>query len=269
VKLSDFGGKVPNWGYTESVLVDGEHVVCTPGGPDGAILALNKKTREKIWQSGDFTDGAQYSSIIKAKHNDKTQYIQLTKESVAGIDATNGGVIWKTDWPGRVAVVPTPIFHEGTVYVTAGYGVGSNLFKLGANNQVEPLYDSKSKRVMKNHHGGVVLVDEHIYGYSDGLGWVCQNLKTGELIWKERSALGKGAIGYADGMLYLVSENGGEVVLISASPKGWSEKGRFVLDPQSKQRKPKGKIWTHPVIANGRLYLRDQELVHAYKVKKE
>src|SRR6185436_4958915 len=100
--------------------------------------------------------------------------------------------------------------------------------------------------VMKNHHGGVILVGEHLYGYSDGSGWVCQNFQTGEEVWASKN-LGKGAIAFADGMFYCLDEGSGTVVLIDASPKGWQEHGRFKLDPQSKHRPSSGRVWTHPV----------------------
>ena len=262
--MRDFGGRTPGWGFTESVLVDGNKVVCTPGGAKGTILALDKQTGDLLWQSKDFTDGAQYASLITASHNGTRQYIQLTMQHIAGVAADDGRLLWSSDWPGRTAVIPTPIFHNGQVYVTAGYGAGSKLVKLGTNDQVSDVYFNK---VMKNHHGGVILVDGHLYGHSDGVGWVCQDFATGEEVWAERSALGKGAIAYADGMLYCLAENNGTIALIEASPKGWKEHGRFKLDPQSPQRSPQGRIWTHPVITDGRLYLRDQELLFCYDVK--
>jgi hypothetical protein len=110
-------------------------------------------------------------------------------------------------------------------------------------------------------------VDGYLYGHSDGVGWVCQNFKTGEEVWAEKKALGKGAVAYADGMLYCLAENNGTVALVEASPKGWNEHGRFKLDPQTTQRSSQGKIWTHPVVTGGRLYLRDQELLSCYDVK--
>jgi outer membrane protein assembly factor BamB len=262
--MSEFGGQRPGWGYTESVLVDDNKVVCTPGGTKGAIIALDKKTGEPLWQSKDFTDGAQYSSIIAAEHNGVRQYIQLTKEHVVGLSAEDGKVLWTSDWPGKTAVIPTPVFHDGHVYVTAGYEVGSKLVKLGANHEVSDVYFNK---VMKNHHGGVILVDGYLYGYSDGPGWICQDFKTGGQVWAEKNAFGKGAVAYADGMLYCLAESSGTMVLAEASPKGWKEHGRFKLNPQSTQRSPRGKIWTHPVITGGRLYLRDQELLFCYDVK--
>jgi outer membrane protein assembly factor BamB len=263
-KMTDLGGKVPTWGYTESVLVDGNHVLCTPGGSKGAIAALDKKTGKVVWQSTDFTDDAQYSSIVPAKINGVPQYIQLTMKSIVGVAAKDGKVLWKTEWPGKTAVIPTPIVRDNFVYVTSGYGVGCKQIKIGSKNEVETVYENK---VMKNHHGGVILVGDNIYGHSDGYAWICQNFKTGEEVWNHRG-LGKGAIGYADGMLYCLDEASGTVVLSEASPAGWKEHGRFKLDPQTKIRSSRGKIWTHPVISNGKLYLRDQDLIFCFHVKK-
>ena len=261
--MQNLGGRVPGWGYTESVLVDGNQVVCTPGGGKGAIAALDKMTGKPVWQSKEFTDGAQYSSIIAIDHNGARQYVQLTMKSLVGIAPGDGKLLWKSEWPGSTAVIPTPIFHDGHVYVTSGYGVGCKLVKLGANNQVSDVYANK---VMKNHHGGVVLVGDHLYGHADA-GWTCQDLKTGKEVWNHRG-FGKGAIASADGMLYCLDEGSGTVVLIDASPKGWQEHGRFKLDPQTKIRSSQGRIWTHPVISNGKLYLRDQDLIYCYDVKK-
>ena len=262
--MKEFGGKTPGWGYAESVLVDGDKVVCTPGGSKGAIIALNKKTGDTIWQSKDFTDGAHYASIIVADHNSTRQYIHLTEKHVVGLDAADGKVLWTVDFPGRTAVIPTPIFHEGQVFVTAGYGAGCIAFKIGKDNSVTELYKNK---VMVNHHGGVILLDGYLYGHSDSAGWVCQNFKTGEQVWVEKSALGKGAVAYADGMFYCLAEKDGTVALVEASPKGWKEHSRFKLEPQTTQRAPSGRIWTHPVVVGGKLYLRDQELLSCYDVK--
>jgi hypothetical protein len=125
--------------------------------------------------------------------------------------------------------------------------------------------------LMKNHHGGVILVGDHLYGHSDPNGWMCMEFATGKQVWVERQKLGKGSIAYADGMFYLQSESDGdtdaEIALIEATPTGWKEHSRFSLSPQTKIRKDQGRIWTHPVVAGGRLYLRDQDLVYCYDVK--
>ena len=262
--MTDLGGEVPHWGYTESVLVDGNQLVCTPGGAKGALVALDKQTGKLLWQSAEFTDPAHYSSVVAADINGTRQYVQITERNVVGIAAKDGKLLWKSDFPGRTAVVPTPIVKDNHVYVTAGYGAGCKLIKIGPGNEASDVYKNT---VMKNHHGGVILVGDHLYGHSDGTGWVCQNFKTGEEVWSERSALGKGAVAHADGRLYCLDEGSGTVVLIEAAPSGWKEHGRFKLDPQSKIRSQQGRVWTHPVISNGRLYLRDQELIYCFDVK--
>ncbi|HWN96836.1 MAG TPA: PQQ-binding-like beta-propeller repeat protein [Methylomirabilota bacterium] len=260
--MTSLGGKVPGWGYTESVLVDGERIVCTPGGAQGALAALNKKNGEVLWRSTEFKDGAQYSSVMPAKINSADTYVQLTMQSIVGISPKDGKQLWRSPFPGKTAVIPTPIVRDNFVYVVAGYGVGCKQIKVNSDNTVETVYENK---VMKNHHGGVILVGDYIYGHADP-GWTCQNFKTGEEVWSHRG-FGKGAVTYADGMLYCVEEGSGTVVLAEASPAGWKEHGRFKLDPQSTIRHRSGRIWTHPVISNGKLYLRDQDLIYCYDVK--
>jgi outer membrane protein assembly factor BamB len=210
--MTALGGKRPNWGYTESVLVDGDLVLCTPGGAQGAMAALDKKSGKVVWQSKDFTDEAHYSSIIPIDHDGKHQYVQLTSKSVVGINAKDGKTIWRSEWPGKTAVIPTPIYKDGHVFVVSGYGVGCKLIKLGPNGQASDVYENKT---LVNHHGGVILVGDFLYGHSDSGGWTCQNFKTGATAWQTgRQGLGKGAIGYADGMLYCLEESSGNVVLI-------------------------------------------------------
>ncbi len=261
--MTDIGGKVPGWGYCESPLISGENVIVTPGGAQGTMAAFNKSTGMKVWQSEGWTDGAQYASAIVADHNGAKQIIQLTMQSIAGVNAANGEVLWRTEFPGKTAVIPTPIFSNGQVFVAAGYGVGCKSVKIGPGNAVEEVYSNTD---MINHHGGVILHEGNLYGYSDKNGWTCMDFKTGAVKWQEKKALGKGAIHYADGMFYLLEENSGIVVLIEASPDGWKEKSRFTLSPQTTQRNPKGKVWTHPVVSGGKLFLRDQELLFCFDV---
>jgi outer membrane protein assembly factor BamB len=259
----DFGGSVPGWEYSESVLVDGNRVVCTPGGSKGAIVALDKETGEVLWQSKGFTDEAHHSSIITATVGGRRQYIQLTPASVAGVAADDGTVLWKASRHGQTAVVPTPVFGDDQVFVTSGYGVGCNLFKVtktGDGFAVSQVYANKD---MADHHGGVIRVGEYIYGHSDSRGWVCLEMKTGKVVWSNRG-VGKGSIACADGHFYLRSEDSGRgtIGLIEATPAGYRESGRF------NQPELSGKeTWPHPVVANGRLYIRDQTLLLCYDVK--
>ena len=260
----DFGGERPYWGYSESPLVDGDRLLCTPGGSQGAIVALDKSNGNLVWQSSDFTNPCHYSSIIVADVNGNKQYIQLFEKALAGFDAENGKLLWQHEWDGRIAVIPTPIFENNKVYISSGYGVGSALVDISDSEQVKREWFSKK---MKNHHGGVILLDGHYYGYSDKVGWLCQSAKTGGEVWTEKDEFKKGAIAYADGRFYLLEEDSGEVALISASADGWDEKGRFQLEPLSENRKRDGRIWVHPVISNGRLFLRDQEMIYCFDIK--
>ena len=262
VTMKSLGGQLPKWGYTESVTIDGNKVLCTPGGAQGAVAALDKMTGKVIWQSKEFTEPAHYSSIVPATINGEAQYVQRTEKDVFGLRASDGKLLWQTSFPGRTAVIPTPIVKGNEVYVTAGYGSGCKMVRIEPGNKVTEVYEN---RVMKNHHGGVVLVGDHLYGHADP-GWVCQDFKTGESVWMHRP-FGKGAVGAADGMLYAVDEVSGKVVLVEASPTGWKETGSFTLDPQTKIRSARGRIWTHPVISHGKLYLRDQDIIYCSDVK--
>ena len=263
VTMADLGGQTPKWGYAESVLVDGDLVVCTPGGDRGTLAALDKRTGQVLWRSEGFTDNAQYTSPVVFDWNGTRPAAVLTMNTLAGVSLADGTVLWRTDWPGRTAVIPTPVYADGRVYVSSGYQVGCMLVQLGPGHTLETIYANK---VMKNQHGGVLLFEGHLYGYSDGDGWVCQEVLSGEEIWRSK-ALGKGALTCADGMLYCVEESGGQVALAEASPEGWREAGRFTLEPQTGIRKDRGRIWTHPVVADGRLYLRDQDLIFCYGIK--
>ncbi|PYI82982.1 MAG: polyvinylalcohol dehydrogenase, partial [Verrucomicrobia bacterium] len=170
----DFGGSAPGWGFSESPLIDGDQVVSTPGGSQGAVVALNKKTGALIWQCKEFKDSADYASLIAAEIGGVRQYIQLTEASVAGVAAADGKLLWRAPRRGSTAVVPTPIYHDTQVYVTSGYNVGCNLFKIIVSDgrySAEQVYANK---VMVNHHGGVVRIGDYVYGYSDNGGWTCQ-----------------------------------------------------------------------------------------------
>jgi outer membrane protein assembly factor BamB len=154
--------------------------------------------------------------------------------------------------------------RDNQVFATSGYGVGCKAVSVAADGTTNEVFRNND---LSNHHGGVVLVGDALYGHSDKSGWTCLDWKTGAVKWQEKGKLGKGSIHSAGGMLYLLDEKSGDCVLLEANPSAWTEKGRFKLDPQSPNRNPKGGVWTHPVVANGRLYLRDQELIHCYAVK--
>jgi outer membrane protein assembly factor BamB len=267
--VNDFGGEVSKWGYSESPTVDGDKVLVTPGGSKGAIVALDKKTGTTIWQSKDLTDLAEYSSVVIADVDGRRQYVQFFMKTLAGVDAESGDLLWTSDWSqGRTAVVPTPIYRDGHVFVTSGYNAGAKLVNINGTNS-EVVWQNNE---MINHHGGVVLVSGHVYGFSDQKkgNLMCLNFMTGEVAWMERvdRELTKGSVHAADGMLYCMNENGGWVYLVEASPRGFNEKGKFKLPKETSLREgTRGRIWSHPVVISGKLYLRDQDLIFCYNVK--
>jgi outer membrane protein assembly factor BamB len=260
----DFGGNYAGWNYTESPLVDGKKVVLTPGGKRGTMAALDRQTGDLLWQSKDWTDSAAYSSIVPWEFAGRRQYVQFTESSVAAIDAENGSLLWRAPRRGATATIPTPVLSGDLVFVTSGYGVGCNLFKLKKDTggiATEEVYANKN---MVNHHGGVILLGKHLFGHSDQGGWTCLDLATGEVAWKN-NGVGKGAIAYADGHFYCRSEGGkGTVALIEATPTGYKEKGRFDQPDRSGKNS-----WAHPVIAGGKLYLRDMDVLLCYDVKQK
>lgn len=261
----DFNGKMMSgWGYAESPLIDGNDVICTPGGTDGTMIALDLKTGNTVWRCKEINDPASYASVVAATIGGRKQYIQLTAKSVFGVAVDDGKLLWRADRAGKTAVIPTPIVKDDEVFVTSGYNAGCNLFKIsGSGDKLEAkeVYASKN---MTNHHGGVVLMGEYLYGTKDPGILTCLDFQTGEIKWKDRS-LGKGAVSYADGKLYLREENSGQMGLIDATPDGYHLISTF----DQPDRDKKYKAWPHPVIADGRLYLRDQDVLLCYDIRQK
>jgi outer membrane protein assembly factor BamB len=260
----DFKGARGGWGYTESPLIDGEKVIITPGG-EQAIVALNKKTGAVIWKAKvPGNDGAHYSSAIVAEIGGTRQYIQFMAGGVVAVAADDGKFLWRYDHPHNgTANCSTPICHDGYVFAASNYGVGGGMVKVKKSGDAftaDEVYFTKS---MKNHHGGVVLVDGYLYGANDGL-LTCLDFVTGKVQWEERIP-GKGSVAYADGRLYCRNEGGdGTMYLVEANPQKYVEHGRFKQPNRSHHN-----AWAHPVIANGRLYISDQDVLLCYDVKEK
>jgi len=259
----DFKGQMMSgWGYSESPLIDGDKLICTPGGKEATLVALNKKDGSTIWKGVvPQGDGAGYSSIIIATVDGVRQYIQFLGRGVVGLEAATGQFLWRYDAPAnRTANITTPVYHDNHVFAASAYGTGGGLAKLTKESdgkwKAEEVYFTKQ---MQNHHGGMVLIGDYLYGNNQGQ-LACIDFKTGKVMWNERKA-GKGSIAYANGMLYYRSE-GGPVVLVEADPKAYVEKGRFNQPERSNKN-----AWPHPVIANGKLYLLDQDNLFCYDVK--
>ena len=262
------GPKKLGWGFTWSPLVDGEQLVCVPGGPKGTLAALNRQTGEVLWRSAEIKDQAAYTSPMIAEIDGVRQYVVLTNRSIVGVAAKDGRVLW-TYQPVRpygTEVVNSPIIQGSFVYVTVGSSHGCELIRVtkeGESFKAESVYNNKN---LSNHHGNVVLVGEHLFGFGENRGWLCQNFSSGEIVWSERQKLRAGSVTCADGRLYCYDESDGTVALIEVSTGGWKESGRFRIPQQTKQRKPRGGIWTPPIVSGGRLFLRDQELLFCFDV---
>lgn len=269
---TDLGGNImsrTDWGFGESPLVDGNLVICTPGGNQGTMAALDKNTGKVVWRSKEWTDLGGYSSPIVAEIDGVRQYIQLARMGVAGVAAKDGKLLWKANVAGNnTAAIPTTVYRDHMVYVTSGYSAGCaglRITKQGDRFKVENVYVNKN---MSNHHGGVVLVGDYIYGYADGPGWTCQNFKNGEAIWRHRvTEPAKGAVISVGGRLLCLDERTGSLTVASASPEGWKEFGRLAIPERTRVPSQDKRVWTHPVVSNGKLYLRDHDLLFCFDLK--
>jgi outer membrane protein assembly factor BamB len=262
----DFGGQPGVWAYSESPLVDGDVLVVTPGGADATIVALDKKTGQVKWKSAiPGGDQAAYSSIIATEVGGKKQYVQFLQKGVVGIDAATGKFLWRYEKTaqGSPANIPTPVAKDGFVYSATGKG-GGGLIKLTAQGDAVRAEQVYAEAKLPTAIGGAVLVGEHLYGTS-GRGLMCVEFKTGKEVWFDRS-VGAGALLYADGMLYVYGEDSGEMALVQATPEKYVEKGRFT-PPNPPPRDRGKKSWAYPVVANGKLYLRDWNSVWCFDVR--
>jgi outer membrane protein assembly factor BamB len=263
---SEFGGKPGTWAYSESPLVDGDVVICTPGGSTAAMVALQKASGEVKWKATlPEEEEAAYSSAIIVEAAGSKQYVQMLSKGLAGVDAKTGKVLWRFDKTVSrfKANIPTPVARGGEIY-SAGAGTGGGLIKLKANGQTmeaEQVYFSPK---LPAAIGGAVLVGDYLYGTGNA-GMLCVEFATGNVRWEDRS-LGAGSLCLVDGMLYLHGENG-EVALIEPSPEGYREKSRFNPPGQPKRINQMEKAWAYPVVANGRLFLRDHQSLWCYDVK--
>ena len=265
--LKRFDGKNIRWGISESVLVSGNNLMCTPGGKDATIVALDKMTGETVWTSKGLSEKSCYSSLILVERGGNRLVVNMTENSVVGVDADTGKVLWVDKFeeyqekPKAINPV-TPVYYNGCVYATSGYDNGGAMLELSPDG-------SKVSRkwvdtTLDCHHGGVVIVDGYIYGANwknnkDG-NWVCLDWDSGKVMY-EKEWICKGSITYADGMLYCYEEKEGTVALVKASPEGFDIISSFEVS------KGTGKHWAHPVVCDGRLYIRHGDALMVYDIK--
>ncbi len=257
--LQRFNARNINWGLSESPLIDGRQLVVNAGGGGASVVAIDKNNGNVIWKSLD--DEAGYSSAMLTEAGGVRQYVLLTGEAAVGVRADNGKELWRySRVSNSTANVATPVVRGDQVFVSSDYGTGGGLLKLAANGNGVNADEVYFNRDMRNHYNTPVLIGEHLYGYSSRI-LTCMNFATGEVAWQDRS-VGKGQVIAADGLLYLLSEDG-VVGLAEVTPEGYHERSRFSI--------PSGEYptWTLPVVANGRLYLREQDTLYAYDIAAE
>jgi outer membrane protein assembly factor BamB len=257
--LRDFGGRNIGWLISESPLVDGNRVIVTPGGQGATIVSLDKMTGVTQWTSRELSDQAGYSSVVAADIGGVRTYMALTEAAGVGVRASDGKLMWRyTKAANGTANAATPVFGDNKVFYTSAYGTGGGLLNLTPAAGAVQANEAYFTRDMQNHHGGVVLVNGFLYGFNNAI-LTCMEFATGRVRWRHRS-VGKGSLVYADGMLFILSENN-VVGLADASPEAYREKGRFEIADQG------WPSWAHPVVSNGRLYIRNQGTVASYDIR--
>ena len=267
------GRMMSGWGFAESPLVDGPWVLCTPGGSDALIVALDKMTGDEIWRTKTpplgtaGKDGAGYSSIVISHAAGVKQYVQLTGRGLVGVDAQTGKLLWNYNRvANKTANIPTPIIDGNFVFGSTGYQTGAALIEIkkqGDKLVAEEKYFLDAKK-MQNHHGGMILLGKYLFcGHGHNKGFpLCVEMATGKVAWGPERGAGSGsaAVTYADGHLYFRYQDG-MMALVEANPEKYRIKGQFKIGILN------GKSWPHPVIADGLLYLRDQDELIVYDVR--
>ena len=260
----EFGGRSSSWGYTESLVIDRDHVICCPGGA-AAMVALDKTTGDTVWKSPSANEPAGYATPILAEHQGLRMILTMSEKSLIGVNADTGDLLWRFEHynPRYVANCVSPVYHDGHVFISGGYGKGSVLLRIdvdGDKAAVTPVWRAEG---LDNRHGGVILLNGFLYGasqWSNKGRWVCLEWATGRLTYAERG-VGEGSPTSADGMLYTLSERR-KVGLVKATPTAHEVISQFSV-PQG----GRGATWAHPVVCAGRLYIRHGDRLYAYDVR--
>lgn len=259
--MQEFGARNLEWGMTESLLVDGDRVFCTPGGRNVMIAALDRHSGKAIWKIKETGETSGYCSPCLVKHGERRLLLTMTARSVVGIDADSGEYLWRhshvTDY---VVNANTPLYHDGYLYTVSGYDTGGQMFELSEDGKsIKRVW---SQDTLDSQMGAAVLVDGYIYGSGhQNRGWHCLDWKTGKVQYTAREIGNKGAIIFSDGMLYCYSERG-DVALVKPNPRQFEVVSSFRI------RKGSGEHWAHPVIKDGFLYIRHGDALMVYNIAK-
>ena len=255
--LRTYGGTNIRWGLSESPLVLADRILVNAGGPGASVVALRKQDGSLIWKSQ--SDEAGYSSGVAQEIAGMRQAVFFTGERAIGLAVADGRLLWSYDRvANRTANIATPIVRGNQVFLSSDYGTGAALLEISRAGSGMAAREVYFTRDMRNHHASAVLVGDHLYGFSSAI-LTAMHFETGRQAWRDRS-VGKGSLAFADDRLYLFSENG-VVGLAEANPAGYVEHGRFQIRTGSLP------TWSHPVVAGGKLFLRDQDTIFAYDVR--
>ena len=249
------------WAHAESPLVAGDNVMCSPGARDAGVIALDKRTGRVVWTADTGGGSAGYASLVLAGRKGRGQILAMTGTHVVGLNPKTGRLLWKFDHVNKCkANCTNPIYDDGYVFIASGYGLGAVLVK-PSSRRVREVW---RERALDNHHGGIVLVDGHLYGHGNKGQWMCIEFKTGRVKYQRERGVGKGSVVYADGMLYCLGERGGKVGLVKATPHGHDVVSTFYVPNADRGQRD---VWAHPVVCGGRLYLRNKDTLFVYDVK--
>jgi outer membrane protein assembly factor BamB len=259
--LDKFGGSNIPWGLSESPLILSDRIIVSPGGRSAAVVALNKTDGSVIWKS--LNDEPGYSSAVLHEAGGVREAVYFTAERAIGVDVQTGKLLWSYNQvANQTANVATPIVRGNRVFLSSGYGTGAALLELTPGDSKTGMSARQVyfTREMRNHHASSVLIGDYLYGFSDAI-LTAMKFDTGDVAWRDRS-VGKGSVVFADERLYLYSE-GGVVGLAEANPAGYREHGRFRIQSGDLP------TWSHPIVSNGKLFIRDQDTIYAYDVRQK
>jgi len=257
--LERFGAEQAKFGFAECVLVDGQKIICTPGGPDASLAALNKSTGETLWQTKGLSQPAGYCSARLIRHGSQRLVLTMLEKALVAIDPDTGKVLWQHEYPQRYGVQPNPpLYADGMVYICSGAKAGGEMLALADDGlSVKPKWTDKTLDCQMH---GLVLIDGYIYGTAQSSpNMVCLDLKTGKVMWTTKET-GRGVVVLADGMLYVYSEDG-TVHLVKPNPEAFMPVSKFAVSEGTDEH------WAHPTIANGQLYIRHGDALMAYNIK--
>lgn len=257
-----FDAEVPEYGYSESLLIEGNRLYCCPAGKEAYIICLDKYTGDLIWANNKIPGNVGFSSPVIFDHGGYRQIASLSSNCIFGVDSETGKSLWVVDYENsRSNNVADPIFHDGHVFASSGYGKGSILLKLNVSGKEITPRTVWHTELMDNHHGGVILLNGYLYGAGhNNRGWYCLDFETGRQMWK---AQGKGSLTYADGRFYCLEERG-IMSLVEATPDSYNPTGTFEVHSGGK-----GMHWSHPVVCGGKMYIRHTDKLFVYDIREQ